>query len=444
MMKCFISFRCVAMLTQRLGYLLALALLAVSGPAFAHPMPNSLVLLNLQPDGVAAELQLPLRELPLAFGKDVDKNASTLVERLGPQLADYITAHVRPVSANNRAWSIVVRDMNVSSVEQSESGPYQELTVHLWLQPPAHASSRIFTLHYDVIIHQLVTHIALVSIRQDWEGGIYTGQSPVEAGVIRLDVRSNTIPPIKIAPAHGSYWNGFVSMVKLGMHHIAEGTDHLLFVLVLLLAAPLQANKGKWNTSEGTRYTLVRLLQVVTAFTAGHSITLLAGALGILRLPSQPVEVLIALSILVSAIHAWRPLFPGREAYIAAGFGLIHGLAFASTLENLDLPLAPMMLSILGFNVGIELMQLLVIAVTIPWIILLSKTIFYKGIRMAGAILAAIAALGWMTERALQQSNQLTQLIEQVAAYSPWVVLVLACAAGAGYALDKGRSRKPV
>jgi hypothetical protein len=444
MMKCFISFRCVTILTQRLGYLLMLALIVVSGPAFAHPMPNSLVLLNLQPDGVAVELQLPLSELQLAFGKDVNRDASTLVERLGTELHAYILAHVRPVSDDNRAWSVTIRDMKVTPVEESASGPYQELSVNLWLQPPADASSRIFTLNYDVIIHQLVTHIALVSIRQDWEGGIYTAESPVEAGVIRLDVRSNTIPPLKIAQTNGGYWNGFASMVKLGIHHIAEGTDHLLFVLVLLLSAPMLAQGGKWNTFGGTRYTLMRLFHIVTAFTIGHSVTLLAGALGWLRLPSQPVEILIAFSILVSAVHAWRPVFAGREAYIAAGFGLIHGLAFAGTLENLDLPVTPMLLSILGFNIGIEIMQLFVIAITIPWLILLSKTVFYKGIRIGGAVLAAIAALGWITERFLEQSNILTQTIERVATYSHWVVLALACTSFACHILDKSRDRKAV
>jgi hypothetical protein len=425
------------MVTQRLGYLLMLVLLIVSGQAFAHPMPNSMVLLNLQPDGVAAELQLPLSELQLAFGKDVNHDASTLVERLGTELSTYILAHVRAVSDDNRAWSVTIRGMKVTPVEESASGPYQELSVNLWLQPPAGVSSRVFTLNYDVIIHQLVTHIALVSIRQDWEGGIFTEQLPVEAGVIRLDVRSNTIPPLKIAQTHGSYWTGFTSMVKLGIHHIAEGTDHLLFVLVLLLSAPLLAQRGKWNALGGTRYTLMRLFHVVTAFTIGHSVTLLAGALGWLRLPSQPVEILIAFSILVSAIHAWRPIFPGREAYIAAGFGLIHGLAFAGTLENLELTTTPMMLSILGFNMGIEFMQLFVIAVTIPWLILLSKTIFYKGIRMAGAVLAAIAALGWMTERFLQQSNLLTQTIEQMATYNAWIIVALACVSIACYWFDK-------
>jgi HupE / UreJ protein len=93
-------------------------------------------------------------------------------------------------------------------------------------------------------------------------------------------------------------------------------------------------------------------LRIVTAFTLGHSLTLLAGALGWLRLPGQPVEILIAVSILVSAAHAQRPLFPGREAQVAAGFGLVHilvhGLAFTGTLAGLHLSAGPLALSILG------------------------------------------------------------------------------------------------
>jgi hypothetical protein len=73
-------------------------------------------------------------------------------------------------------------------------------------------------------------------------------------------------------------------------------------------------------------------------------------ALGIVRVPERPIEVLIAASILVSAVHAFRPIFPGREAWIAAFFGLIHGLAFAATLDRLGLG----RWEHLAFNLGIE------------------------------------------------------------------------------------------
>lgn len=168
------------------------------------------------------------------------------------------------------------------------------------------------------------------------------------------------------------------------------------------------------------------MLKIVTAFTIGHSITLLAGALGWVTLPGQPLEILIAISILVSAIHAMRPVFPGKETFIAAGFGLIHGLAFATVLANLELSAGKLALSILGFNTGIEIMQLFVIAMIIPWLILLSKTPAYKWVRITGAVFAAIAALAWIVERTSGKANVVTGFVETATQYGVWCIAVLA------------------
>ena len=413
-----------------LKWLLGAVLLVAGQGAIAHPMPTSRVLLDLQGTGVAAEIQLPLSELQLALGQqlDVTTQLETLVARSGPALRAYLRAHVRPASYEGQPWTVTVGDLRVSAAEQTDTGPYQELIAQLWLQPPAGASRRAFVLHYDVIMHQLVTHAALVSVRQDWDTGVLA-EHPVEVGLIRLNARDNTIAPLYIEPAAGSLWRGFQSMVGLGLSHIAEGTDHLLFLLVLLLPAPLVVRAGRWGQFGGVRYSLARLLKIVTAFTIGHSLTLLLGALGWVHLPSQPVEVLIAASILVSAVHAWRPLFPGREAWVAAGFGLVHGLAFASTLAGLHLDAGRMGLSILGFNLGIELMQLLVIALTVPWLLLLSRTPAYPAVRVGGAVLASVAALAWIAERLSGQPNALTGLIAQVVPYALWLLGVLAVGA---------------
>ncbi len=381
-------------------------------------MPNSAVLLSIQQTGVRAQLQLPLNELQLAFGHDVAQFPETLVDRLGPELRAYILQHVRPVGPDGRPWRVIVNELAVQPVQQSPSGPYYELTAILLLSPPTGATPRRFSLTYDVITHQLVTHKALVSIRQDWDRSVYA-EHPVEVGVIQLDVVNNRIPPLKIDLDEGSLWQGFMGMISLGISHIAGGTDHLLFLLVLLLPAPLlllaePGRRFRWGPFGGFRYSLTRLLWIVTAFTLGHSITLVLGALGWVRLPAQPVEILIGVSILVSALHAIRPLFPGKETWIAAGFGLVHGLAFASTLANLSLDSGRMALSILGFNLGIELMQLVVIAVTVPWLIWLSRTPAYRFIRMGGAVLAGIAALAWIVERYQGQSNVLSQWLEHM------------------------------
>lgn len=398
------------------------------GPVGGHPMPNSAVLLDMHSQAVAIELQLPLSELELAFGHRVNQQSKGLVERLGPQLQAYILQHVRPISPDGRAWRVVVRELAVQPVEQSPSGPYQELTANLWLEPPTGETVRRFSLNYDVIIHQVANHTALVSIRQDWERGHY-GHQPAQVGVIRLDVVNNTIPPLIIDQAGGSTGQGFRGMVALGMQHIGEGTDHLLFLLVLLLPAPLLPIGKRWGSFGGVRYSIIRLLTIVTAFTLGHSLTLLLGALHWVHLPSQGVEIMIAVSILVSAVHALRPLIAGREAVVAAGFGLVHGLAFADTLTNLQLDSTRMALSILGFNVGIELMQLGVIALTVPWLIILSRLPSYSSIRVGGALIAGMAALGWVAERVGGQANVITTGLAMSQPYLPWAIVGLACLA---------------
>ena len=148
-----------------------------------------------------------------------------------------------------------------------------------------------------------------------------------------------------------------------------------------------------------------------------------------LRLPTQPIEILIAFSILISAIHALRPIFSGKEALVAAGFGLIHGLAFASTLADLHLESSQMALSILGFNIGIELMQLVIMALIIPSLIVLSKTEWYAVVRMTGANFAAVAAIAWIFERISGKSNLITEGVAIVATYGTWVVGALFFAA---------------
>jgi len=218
---------------------------------------------------------------------------------------------------------------------------------------------------------------------------------------------------------------GFASIFRLGIRHIAEGTDHLLFLLVLLLPAPLLAAHSRWAGFAGARQSLVRILKIVTAFTIGHSITLALAALGLVHVPSRPIEVLIALSILISAIHALRPLFPGREARIAAFFGLIHGLAFAATLEQLGLGRWERVAGILAFNLGIETMQLLVVVATLPSLLLMSRTRAYPFLRIGGALFAGIASLGWIAERLLSVHNPLGVAVDILAHNALWIAVAL-------------------
>jgi hypothetical protein len=231
-----------------------------------------------------------------------------------------------------------------------------------------------------------------------------------------------------VRPAEHTFFrglSGFAGAFHLGFQHIAEGTDHLLFLLALLLPAPLMACGSRWGRRATVRHSLLQIVRVVTAFTLGHSLTLALAAVGLVHVPSRPIEVLIAVSILISAVHAIRPLFPGREAAIAAFFGLIHGLAFATALSSLGFDRGYQLVSILGFNVGIESMQLIVVAATLPSLLMLSRTRAYSLLRIGGALFATLASVGWIVERLLDVHNAIDPLVQSAAHRAAWIAAAL-------------------
>ncbi|QQL50227.1 HupE/UreJ family protein [Mucilaginibacter ginkgonis] len=403
-----------------------ISLLSVSA-SYGHQSPNTLVFMDAGPKSAVLELQMPVSELELAFGHQISKDPATLITRLGPQLKEYIKAHIKAYSDKTKPWNVDVSalKMDKSPYADNINYDYWELVASVVLTPNNGESTRKFTLNYDVIMHQVVNHAALLYMRSDWETGKISG-TPTQSAVISWNTKDNKIYPLKVNLEGGSWTRGFTSMVSLGIQHIQEGTDHLLFLLTLLLPAPLIVIGKRWAKAGGIRYSLIRILKIVTAFTIGHSITLIIGSAGLIPFPVHIIEVLIAISILVSAVHALKPIFPGKEMYVALGFGLIHGMAFAETLAGLHLDWQSMALSILGFNVGIELMQLFVIAVTIPWLIILSRSPLYKYIRVGGAMLASIAAIAWIIQRVSFNDNFITGWITASTGYVKWLVLMLA------------------
>jgi hypothetical protein len=403
--------------------------LATACVVSAHPMPKSALLLDVQQDGISAELRWPLKELQLVFPEaDIDSNYTTLIDRKGDWLDAYLRQHISITDAGGRQpWTIAILGKSVADNEQPLTGSYHELIFRLRLQPPPGLSPRHFVLHYDAIMHQLVTHKMFIKISRDWYGGLASGESPdADLGVLGVSTADGTIPPVRVDLDEGSTWTGFKSMVRLGIDHIASGTDHQLFLLVLLLPAGLYAERRRWTTFVGARYGWIRLVKIVTAFTVGHSFSLIFGAMQWLVLPQGPVEVAIAVTILLTAVHAIRPLFYGREILIASGFGVIHGLAFAAALTDLHLEAGKLAISIIGFNVGIELMQLFLIVCAAPWLMALSQYGFYRWVRIVGAVLAMVIALGWLGERISGQANVVSGVAAGLAGQGKWVLAGLA------------------
>ena len=346
--------------------------LGLATPAWAHATATSSVILDLQDHAIAAELELPLDQLAMARGTPLDRDRLAAEDAA---LRDYLLAHVRVTTADGAPFAARVGSLSVATT--TEAGDVLRATMTF-------TGTTSGVLADDAILHRVVTHRILVSVRRDFERGQLAATSPRAIGVIGWGS-----PRLVLDRAGASRWSGMRAVFRLGMTHIADGTDHLLFVIVLLLGAPLRDGKSA----------LRRIVAIVSSFTIGHSISLAAATFGWVTLPSRPVEVAIAVSIVVTAVHAVRPLLPGKEPLVGGLFGLVHGLAFASALGELGLHGTSLGLALVSFNAGIEAMQLAVVLVVAPLLVLLARRSFYEPVRRSCAALAGLTALAWVAQR---------------------------------------------
>lgn len=398
-------------LALALSVWLGLALFGFAGPASAHLMPNSVISLDFHKSAVEAEILMPMSELAYGSGHRLMLNPQHGVGNAAPFIASYVTQHLHVEAPDGRAWSVAIGAIDISSDSWNT-----DIRCAVMLTPPPHASARRFTLDWDGIIDRVSNHFVLVFVRSDFAMGTMASAPEMLGGL------QGSTHRLTVDRGVGNSWLGFLASLRLGMEHIAQGHDHLLFLMALILPAPLLARGGRWTEYGGWRRTLGGLALIVSAFTVGHSLTLIGGAVFNWQLPARPVEVGIALSILVSAIHAWRPLFAGREAVVAASFGLVHGLAFATVISNFRLdPLAKAAL-ILGFNLGIEMVQMAVIVSVLPLLLLIAPTRWYPAIRSGGALFAGFAALAWIEERVSGQPNGIGDTVDALLGKAPWII----------------------
>jgi len=189
--------------------------------------------------------------------------------------------------------------------------------------------------------------------------------------------------------------SAFAGSVQQGIWHIWSGYDHILFLIVLLIPAVFQLTLAS---------ALLRVVIIVSAFTVAHSLTLTCAAMGWIHLPARLVESVIAASIFVAALNNFLPRSAGgRGAWLAFGFGLIHGFGFAGALGEIGAEGGPLWRTLAGFNLGVEVGQLAIVAVFLPIAFSLRQTRFYRtGVLYGGSSAAGLCALFWLWERALR------------------------------------------
>jgi hypothetical protein len=203
------------------------------------------------------------------------------------------------------------------------------------------------------------------------------------------------------AASRASALHGFLTFVAEGMHHIATGYDHVLFLLSLLLPAALMRQQNRWQPVPRWSLAFADTAAVVTAFTLAHSITLALAALDVVRLPSRLVESLIAMSVVLAALHNLRPRFHRGRWALAFCFGLVHGFGFASALSDLPVATGAKALALAGFNIGVEMGQLGFVAGFLPLALLLrSRPAYTRWVLQGGSVAIAAIAAVWLFQRA--------------------------------------------
>lgn len=191
-----------------------------------------------------------------------------------------------------------------------------------------------------------------------------------------------------------STWQVITTFSRLGIEHILIGTDHILFVLALLLVF------GSWW----------HILRMVTSFTIAHSITLILAGSGFFALSGRIVEPLIALSISYMAIST--VFFPKSDVIKTERtkvitvflFGLFHGLGFAGLLSDFSIPTKNFLTSLLSFNLGVEIGQLIILAIALPFIYLFRRKTWYPKFIQIAAFLIAATGFIWFLERSFEVS----------------------------------------
>ena len=179
----------------------------------------------------------------------------------------------------------------------------------------------------------------------------------------------------------------FKAFTASGIHHIAIGPDHILFIIGLLL---LGGN-------------LTRLLAIVTAFTLGHSVTLALATFQIVDPPARIIEPAIALSIVYVGADNLLTGTKGRDvrAWVALAFGLVHGFGFASVLRETGLPDRALGVSLFSFNLGVEIGQAIIVIVVATALSLVRRrnALLARRIAMVGSVGVMIAGAYWFFER---------------------------------------------
>lgn len=416
----------------------ALAVLVPSGVAEAHRYDESYLYLDVGDASLGGRVELPYGDLRTVFGLDLTGDVDDVYAELEANLAElqaYVDSHTS-IGSSGSVWSLEFDGLELLEEEGvGEDGrgyailPYRVALGGLDVP-------QVLEVTFTPFLEEIPNRTNITLVANDWKRGVVEEEAN-ELLFHTLDAPSGTIDL-----GEPDQWLNFRRSIDLGVDHIRTGPDHIFFVMVLLLPSVLVLLAGAWRPVDRFSSSLFRVVIVATMFTVAHSITFTLAGLDILPLPpSKLVETLIALSIAAAALHNIKPIFGHREWLIAFGFGLFHGMGFAGLVQELDISRSTQLVSLLGRNVGIEIGQLVIIAITFPTLFLLRRTRYYLPLMYTASGLLAALSLTWVYERISENEVGINGLVDRIILWprSLWAMVIITGVAAAVYLVERRR-----
>ncbi len=377
----------------------ALAVLPAA-ESHAHNLGDSYLYLQIFEDSLSGRFEIALSDLNPALGlsgTELEITEESLDRRIG-FLQDYYRERVA-ISTGQRPLSIDFKKHRFLAAR----GGYVLLPFDLG---GLDGVPDTLTIDYSVLFDEEPSHRGFLLVEHNWATGTFANENRVSLvfspGSRRqeFDLKSS------------GRLRGFLAIVRLGAEHMLLGLDHLVFLLALLLPVALRREAGVWRALDRFAPALGNVVRIVTAFVVAHAVALGLVALAGLHPPERLVETAIAASIVLAAGNALFSLFRGRLWWIVFGLSLFHGFGFAGALLDLGVLEKHLGLSLVGFNLGVEVGHLLVVVVLFPLLYWVRRLALYRKVALPVAALSMILLSGvWVVERGFDVDVPLRELL---------------------------------
>lgn len=368
--------------------LVLLGVLFLGDKASAHALQQSYIFLSIDAQSIQGRVEINIVDLNQALNLGLPTDKSATKQDIAPHV-DKIKQYFYERIDIKLGEGLVLQDYHLYSIPKVQFLAFDFVFDGLDPMPQQ------IDFEYTVLFDKLSDHTGFVVVENDWRNGVFNDEGNIalvftpNETTKRLDLSGSTVS------------QGYIEMVKLGIHHIIDGIDHILFLFALLLPSVLSRVEKQWQASDKFYPAFIYVVKIVTVFTIAHTITLSAATLGFMSLSSRLVESIIAISIAIAALDMLTPIFRGRIWLIIFCFGLFHGFGFASVLSEYPIPDSYLTLSLLSFNIGVELGQVTIVAIVFPILYVLRKQSFYIPVILkAGAVILIVIAMYWFVERA--------------------------------------------